>query len=64
YTGGQGVVAPSETAAVRSDVSRSREGRTEINSDGYMLGVNVTLFRLMTTLAECFIILITLAYQQ
>lgn len=29
-----------------------------------MSGVNVTLFRLMTTLAECFITLITLAYQQ
>lgn len=64
YAGGQGVVAPSETAALRSDVSRSRKGRTEINSDGYMSGVNVTLFWLMTTLAECFIILITRAYQQ
>lgn len=29
-----------------------------------MSGVNVTLFWLMTTLAECFIILIALAYQQ
>ncbi len=45
-------------------MSRSREGRAEINSDGYMSGVNVTLFWFMTTLAECFIILITLAYQQ